>query len=386
MKIIIAPDSFKESLDASDVAKAIANGIRSVLPEATIIERPMADGGEGTLDALMRGASGQTRTARVVDALGRPCHANWGWIEPDTAFIEMASAAGLEHIPSNERDIMSADTTGVGMLIRLALDSGAKTIVLTAGGSATNDCGAGMLTALGLILRDSTGAEISGKPNDLARLACVDASLLDPRIASVQWIVATDVDNPLCGERGASAVFGPQKGANPVQVQLLDEALARFADLTHQITGKDEAQTAGAGAGGGIGYAAISWFGAAVKPGAELVSELVGLDHQIADADLVITGEGRMDQQTLYGKAPMQVIRTAHRYDVPVIGIAGSLGEGYEALYAHGLSAAFSLVSGPMSLEQACTDAADLLYDRTRDIMLTLRLGARVAPDHRSGG
>ena len=381
MKIIIAPDSFKESLDAASVSSAIAKGIRKVLPHADIIERPMADGGEGTLDALMRGTSGQTRSAHVLDALGRPCTANWGWIEPDTAFIEMASAAGLEQICPHKRAVMQSDTTGVGMLICKALDQGARTIVLTAGGSATNDCGAGMLKALGLGLRDASGDELSGAPHDLARLASLDTSSLDSRIPTVRWIVATDVDNPLCGERGASSIFGPQKGATPEQVRNLDETLAHFADLTSEIKGEDKREVPGAGAGGGIGYGAIAWLGATVRPGAELVAELVQLDHLIAGADLVITGEGRLDGQTLYGKAPMQVIRTAYRHGVPVIGIAGSLGTGYEAMYEHGLGAAFSLAPGPMSLQQACSDAANLLQNRTRDIMRTMLLGARVGPD-----
>lgn len=382
MRIIIAPDSFKESLDAAGVAKAIAQGIREVRPDADIVELPMADGGEGTLDALIRGGSGQIRSAKVVDALGKARNANWGWIEPDTAFIEMASAAGLEQIPIHDRSVMQSDTTGVGMLIRQALDEGARTIVLTAGGSATNDCGAGMLKVLGLGLKDALGNDLSGVPNDLGRLASLDTSSLDSRIASVRWIVATDVDNPLCGERGASVIFGPQKGATPDQVQRLDQMLAHFADLTQTIKGTDTRAVPGAGAGGGIGYGAIAWLGATVRPGAELVAELIHLDRLIAGADLVITGEGRLDAQTLYGKAPMQVIRTAQRHGKPVIGIAGSLGAGYEALYEHGLGAAFSLAPGPINLQQACSDAANLLQNRARDIMRAMQLGAAVAPGH----
>lgn len=383
MKVVVAPDSFKESLSAKRVAQAIGRGIHMACPNAQVIELPMADGGEGTLEALLQGTQGEKRYAEVTDALGRPCTAAWGWIAPDTAFIEMASAAGLEQVAPQDRDVMQADTRGVGHLVLQALNAGVKRVVLTAGGSATNDGGAGLLHALGMRFLDASGQTLRPVPTDLLKLAELDASDLDPRIPKVDWIIATDVENPLCGERGASAIFGPQKGATAEQIRSLDAMLARFAHLSNQARGQVQGQvqdlgkTPGAGAGGGIGFAAIAWLNAKVRAGAELVAELAGLDAHIATADLVITGEGRMDQQTLYGKAPMQVIRTARRHHVPVIGIAGSLGSGYEALYEHGLVAAFSLTSGPMTLQQACERAPELLEARARDIMRTMILGVR---------
>ena len=381
MRILIAPDSFKESLSAAGVAAAIARGIRSVMPDAEIKCLPMADGGEGTLDAIVDGAGGEIRHARVVDALGRDCDARWAWIAPSTAFIEMASAAGLEQIAPRDRDTMRADTTGVGQLISLALDAGARSIVLTAGGSATNDGGTGMLTNLGMRLLDASGRTLTPGPARLGDLAEIDATGLDPRLASIEWTIATDVNNPLCGAHGASAVFGPQKGADPDQVLHLDAALRQFANQTQRQTGFDHSQTPGAGAGGGFGFAAIAWLGARMRPGAEMVAELIGLKDHLKTIDLVFTGEGRMDGQTLHGKAPMLVIRRAREHGIPVIALAGSLGPGYTDLYAHGLSAAFSLVSGPMTLSDACTQTESLLEQRASDIMRVLEVGATVLPE-----
>ena len=380
MRILIAPDSFKESLSATEVAAAIARGIRSVMPSVEILCLPMADGGEGTLDAIVQGTGGEIRHARVVDAMGRDCDARWAWIAPSTAFIEMASAAGLEQVPPEDRDIMRADTTGVGQLISLALDAGAREIVLTAGGSATNDGGTGMLTKLGLRLLDAHGHTLPPGPARLGDIAKIDSTGLDPRLSSVEWTVATDVDNPLCGELGASAVFGPQKSATPAQVIELDAALQHFSAQTRRALGSDHSQIPGAGAGGGIGFAAIAWLGAKVRPGAEMVAELIGLRDHMKVADLVLTGEGRMDGQTLHGKAPMQVIRLAHECQIPVVALAGSLGPGYTNLYKQGLTAAFSLVSGPMSLKDACEQADSLLEQRASDIMRVLEMGATVLP------
>jgi len=382
MKVVIAPDSFKESLSARHVAEAIAAGLITSDPAVQAVALPMADGGEGTLEAIIQGASGRFFTASVVDALGRPCQARWGWLEPETAVIEMASAAGLEQIAPADRDIMRASTRGVGQLVRHALDHGAKRIILTAGGSATNDAGAGMLVELGLKLLDQDGRHLSPHPQDLQRLARLDDSSLDARVHDVQWVIATDVDNPLCGPQGASAVFGPQKGASSAQVEMLDDILCKFAKLSEQILGQKFKDMAGAGAGGGFGFAALAWLGAHIEPGAQMVAKLIRLESHIKDCDLVITGEGRMDGQTLHGKAPMLVMQIAKRHGKPVVAIAGSLGDGYQALYAHGLTAAFSLVSGPMSLQDACVNAGNLLKQRAVDIMRLIRLSPGVQKAH----
>lgn len=378
MKIIIAPDSFKESLPAAAVAQAIAAGIKIAAPEAEVVCVPMADGGEGTLDAVLTVTGGERRELTVADALGRPRKAFWGWLPDQTGVIEMASAAGLEHVAPSDRNPLKADTYGVGELIQSALDAGAKRIVLTAGGSATNDGGTGMLRALGMTLLDDTGTVLPSGPEALLRLAHIDVSGLDARLQTVDMVVATDVRNPLCGPNGASAIFGPQKGATPEMVQMLDQALAKLATITAQTTGTDCQHDPGAGAAGGLGFAAMAWMGAKTRPGVEVVAELAKLEQAIAGADLVFTGEGRMDAQTLQGKTPWGVMQIAKSHQVPVIALAGSLGDGYQALYEAGLTAAFSLANGPMDLALAFKQAANLLQARSTDVM-RLWLGASQA-------
>lgn len=379
VKIVIAPDSFKESLSAHGVAQAIATGIKAVLPHAQTICVPMADGGEGTLDAVLAVAGGQRKGLTVTDALGRPRLAHWGWLPDKTGVIEMASAAGLEHIAPADRDPLNADTHGVGLLLAAALDAGVKRIVLTAGGSATNDGGAGMLRALGMLFLDETDKPLPPGGYALSGLAKIDASKLDARLKQVEVTVATDVRNPLCGPNGASAIFGPQKGATPDMVEKLDSALAQFARMTAQSIGTDHQNQPGAGAAGGVGFAAMAWMGASTRPGVEVVAELANLEAAISNADLVFTGEGRMDAQTLQGKTPWGVMRIAQAHRVPVIALAGSLGEGYQALYGAGLTAAFSLANGPIELEHAMQQAASLLQARSADIM---RLWIRAASAH----
>ena len=369
MKIVIAPDSFKESLSAPEVALAIERGVKRALPHATVVRVPMADGGEGTVEAVLGATTSERRINTVLDALGRPIQATWARLPEDTAVIEMACAAGLEHIKPTERDPMHATSYGVGELIRYALDSGAQHIVLGLGGSATNDAGAGMLEALGLRLLDQHDKPLIRGGLALAQLAKLDASALDPRLANIRVTIASDVNNPLCGTKGASAIFGPQKGATPAQVQTLDAALNHFADVCAQTLGRDMRNAPGSGAAGGLGFAAHAWLRTTFKPGAEVVANIGGLAHAVQDADLVITGEGRMDAQTLLGKTPMGVAQIAKQAGVPVIAIAGSLGDGYQALYEAGIHAAFSLASGPCTLADACQQAAALLEDRAQDIM-----------------
>jgi glycerate kinase len=369
MKIVIAPDSFKDSLSAEGVAEAIARGLAQVWPEARLVKCPMADGGEGTMDAIIAACRGELRRQQVQGPLGQPVQAGWGWLaESHTAIIEMAQASGLQLLSLDQRDACRSSTYGTGQLISAALDAGARRIILAIGGSATNDAGSGMLRALGLRLFDAQEQPLAEGGLALSRLARLDASALDPRLAQVQLEVAADVDNPLCGSNGASAVFGPQKGASPEQVQLLDAALAHFADHCASLLKKDVRDFPGCGAAGGMGFAAKAFMQATFRPGIEVVAELAGLEQAVQGADLVITGEGRFDAQTLRGKTPFGVARIAKRHDVPVVVIAGTLGEGYEQLYRHGIDAAFALASGPMSLEQACANAAVLLQARAGDI------------------
>ena len=369
MKVVIAPDSFKESLSAAEVASAIAAGLREVWPHAELLCRPMADGGEGTVDALLAATGGEYRESRVRGPLGAPLLAHWGWLPGERcALIEMAAASGLQRVPPAERDALRACSHGTGELIRAALDAGAVRIVLGLGGSATNDGGSGMLRALGVHLEDAAGRPLPPGGAALAQLARIDASGLDPRLAGVAVEVACDVDNPLCGPRGASAVFGPQKGADAAQVAQLDAALARFADCCATALGRDERERPGSGAAGGMGFAARTFLQASFRPGIELVAEVAGLEAALAGADLAITGEGRLDRQTLHGKTPLGVAALARRHGVPVVALAGSLGDGYQALYRHGIAAAFSLVPGPLGLAEALAEAPRLLRERAADL------------------
>jgi glycerate kinase len=378
MKIVIAPDSFKDSLSAQGVAQAIASGLADVWPDAELIECPMADGGEGTIEAVLAACGGEWMTTSVSGPLGEALDAQWGWLpETHTAIIEMAMASGLQLLTLEQRDATITSTRGTGELISAALDAGAQRVILAIGGSATNDAGSGMLSALGAQFLDADGQPLPPGGLALASVARIELAGLDRRLRDVQFEVAADVDNPLCGLNGASHIFGPQKGASPEQVLALDAALGHFADQSAQALDKDERDHPGCGAAGGMGFAAKAYLGASFRPGVEVVADLTGLEGALEGADLVITGEGRFDAQTLRGKTPFGVARVAKRNNVPVIVLAGTLGEGYADLYAHGISAAFALTSGPMTLEQACRDAATLLHDRARDLARVWSLAAR---------
>ena len=368
MKLVIAPDSFKESLSARAVAEAIAAGWARVYPDAELLLCPMADGGEGTVDALLSATDGKLQQTRVSGPLGDPVEAHWGLLPNAQAIIEMAEASGLHRVEPGRRDVLAASSHGTGELIRAALDAGVRRIVLGLGGSATNDGGAGLLAALGVRFLDREGQELPLGGAALARLSQIDLTGLDTRLAQVEVMVAADVDNPLCGPRGASAVFGPQKGASPEQVVQLDEALAHYADVMAATLGEDLRDLPGVGAAGGLGFAARAVLRAGFRPGVELVAELSGLAQAVQGADLVITGEGRLDGQSLHGKTPVGVARIARAAGVPVIALAGSLGDGYQRLYAEGIDAAFSLAPGPLSLEQAMQQAADQLSARAADL------------------
>lgn len=369
MRVLIAPDSFKESLSALEVANAIAAGVRDVLPGADIICIPMADGGEGSLDAVIAASSGERRYATVKNANGEPCQADWAWLGDGSAFVEIATAAGLEQIPVQMRDPLKATSFGVGQLILQALDAGARHITVGLGGSACNDGGAGMLQALGVGLFDARGQALALGGAALQHLSAVRLDALDARLRETTFEIAMDVNNPLCGPLGASAVFGPQKGASPDQVRQLDVALAHFAQVCASVLGKDEQNTPGAGAAGGLGFAIKAFLNAAFRPGVEILAELSGLPQAMRGADLVYTGEGRMDAQTLHGKTPAGVAAYAKAQGIPVIAIVGSLGDGYEALYKAGITAAFSLAPGPITLALACQDAPQYLRQRAGDTL-----------------
>ena len=376
MKIVIAPDSYKESLSALEVAQAVEAGFRQVFPDADYVLVPVADGGEGTVDAMVAATGGRKETVTVSGPLGEPVEAFYGLTGAgDTAVIEMAAASGLALVPPDRRNPLLTSSRGTGELIRAALDAGARRFILGIGGSATNDGGAGMVQALGARLLDLEGRELDGSGGDLARLERIDVSALDPRLAECRIEVACDVDNPLTGARGASAVFGPQKGATPEMVQVLDANLARLARIVGRDLGVAVDTVPGAGAAGGMGAAMLAFFGATLKPGIEIVTAAVDLDTHVRDADLVITGEGRIDFQTVHGKTPIGVARVAKRHGKPVIGIAGSLGAEVGVVHAHGIDAVFSVLGKPCTLDEALRDAAANVELTARNVAAVLRIG-----------
>ena len=362
MRIVIAPDAFKSCLSAAEVAQALAAGWCCARPEDTLELVPMADGGEGTADALVAAAGGEHRTVRVSGPLGAALDAQYGVLDAGaTAVIEMAAAAGLPLLTPVERDPLLATTHGVGALIRHAMEGGARRILLGLGGSATNDAGAGMAQALGFRLLDEAGAELPPGGAALARLARIDASGVMPELAECGVAAACDVDNPLCGPHGASHVYGPQKGASPKDVEVLDAALACFAEVAARDLGVQVRDVSGAGAAGGMGAGVLAFLGGTLEPGAELVASACGLGARMDGADLVITGEGRIDGQTVRGKTPAGVARLAKARGIRVVAVCGALGEGYEAVRGAGIDAVFSVAPGPCTLEEAMEHAAEHL-------------------------
>ncbi len=377
MKIVIAPDSYKESLSALEVATQIELGLLEIFPEAQCIKIPMADGGEGTVQAMVEATQGHRVDVIVTSPLGEPVTGFYGLSgDGHTAVIEMAAASGLALVPHAQRNPLWTTSYGTGELIAAALDAGARHLILGIGGSATNDGGAGAMQALGVQMFDADDQPLPPGGLALAQLARISLDSLAPRVGEVRFEIAADVNNPLCGPHGASAIFGPQKGASPQQVQQLDAALGHFADHCARVLPTDVRDEPGSGAAGGLGFAAKAFLGAQFRAGVEVVADLVGLDAAVRGADLVITGEGRFDAQTLRGKTPFGVARIARQHGVPVIVIAGTLGEGYEQMYSHGVDAAFALPSGPISLEQACSEAPRLLRERAADIARVWRVAA----------
>ena len=379
MKIVIAPDSFKESLSALAVANAIEEGFRQVFPNARFVKVPVADGGEGTVQALIDATGGTLRNLDVVGPAGSTVRAAYGLsAQTGLAVIEMAAASGLELVPPAQRDPRSTTSYGTGQLIRDALNAGARRFVIGIGGSATNDGGAGMLQALGVRLLDATGVDIDRGGAALARLARIDVSRLDARIGACRIDVACDVTNPLVGPLGASAVFGPQKGATPEMVKQLDQCLQRLAEVLQRDLGEDVAGVPGAGAAGGLGAALLAVLGGQLRPGCEVVMDAINLEAVLDGADLVVTGEGRTDGQTVYGKAPIGVARVAARCGVPVIALSGCLTPDSAAVHEHGIAAVFSAVRRPCTVEEALRDAAVNVRSAAYNVASALSLGMRI--------
>lgn len=384
MRVIIAPDSFKGSLSAAGVAAALAQGWLRFRPNDVVEEVPVADGGEGTVDALVTAWGGRFVDVDVTGPLGDPVSARIGVsADGQTAIIETAAASGLPLVPPRQRDPQVASTYGTGELIVAALDLGVRRLIVGVGGSATNDGGAGMAQALGVGLFDGQGDPLPPGGAALQRLARVDMAGLDPRVHKTEIIVATDVDNPLTGPRGASRVFGPQKGASPDVVNTLDKALAHYADVVEKElapSGMRWATLPGAGAAGGLAFGLVAFCGAKVQSGAAVVLDAIGLDELIREADIVITGEGRLDGQSIHGKAPFAVAQRASRWQKPVIAVAGVLGLGSDLVHEHGITAAVSIAPGPIDWKTSIEHAEPLLSACGERLARLVQIGLDTAP------
>ncbi len=377
MKIVLAPDSFKGCLTAVEVCDALENGIRRRFPEAEVVKVPMADGGEGTVQSLVDVSGGKVIEKTVHDPLGRRVKSFFGIMgDGSTAVIEMAAASGLPLLRQGERNPRVTSTVGTGELILEAIGMGARRVIMGIGGSATNDGGRGMAEALGARFMDSDGKPLA-EPGGAAlhSLASIDVSGLDERLAGVQFIVACDVDNPLTGPKGASAVYGPQKGATPADVEYLDAALANYAHVVKRQLGKDVSEVPGAGAAGGLGAGLLTFCNATLRRGVEIVVEATGLTDKCRGADLVISGEGRTDFQTKFGKTPMGVAKAAKVHKIPVILISGSIAAGARDLYELGVEALFAIPNGPMTLESSLKDAEALLSDAAENAVRLFAVG-----------
>ncbi|WP_439234452.1 glycerate kinase [Lonepinella koalarum] len=375
MKIIIAPDSFKESLSAMQVANTIERAFKQIFPHADYVKIPVADGGEGTVETMIEATHGNIITLGVINALGEKQSAFFG-ISADnsTAFIEIAAACGLEQVPEEKRNPLITTSFGVGELILSALDRGVRHFIVGLGGSATNDAGAGMLQALGVQLLDEQGKSLGFGGAALAQLAKIDMSTLDSRLTQCRFDVACDVTNPLTGEQGASAIFGPQKGASPDMVKQLDSALSHFAQIISRDLHIDTQHIAGAGAAGGLGMAFASFLQAELKSGIGIITDLLKLEDKMKDANLVITGEGRLDHQSINGKVPIGVAAIAKKLNIPVIAIAGSLGKDIQVVYDYGLDAVFSVLNTVCTLPEALQHAENNLEITARNVAATLKI------------
>lgn len=379
MKIVIAPDSYKESLPACEVAQAIESGFREIFPDAQYVKVPVADGGEGTVEAMIAATHGTVKTSRVTGPLGEPVDAMWG-ISGDglTAFIEMAAASGLALVPAAQRNPLLTTSRGTGELILHALEQGAKSIIIGIGGSATNDGGAGMVQALGARLSDANGKELTAGGGSLISLNSIDIAGLDPRLAACSLRVACDVTNPLTGDLGASRVFGPQKGATDAMIVELDASLAHYAEIIKKSLHIDVLNVPGAGAAGGMGAALMAFLGAELGRGIEIVTQALNLEEHIHDCSLVLTGEGRIDSQSIHGKVPVGVASVAKKYHKPVIGIAGCLTTDVGVVHQHGIDAVFSVLTQIGTLDEAFRGAFDNIQRASRNVAATLQMGMRL--------
>lgn len=381
MHILIAPQALKGSLSATETARAIAQGARAVAPDAHVTELPIADGGEGTVEAMVGATAGKIIPASVTGPLGEPVEAFFGILGGSlqgTAIIEMAAASGLPLVPPERRDPRITTTRGSGELIRHALDLGCRRLLIGIGGSATNDGGAGMAQALGVHLLDEQGQELAPGGAPLARLARINSERLDPRLGETVVQVACDVVNPLCGPNGASAIYGPQKGATPAMVRELDDALHHYATIIKRDLGVDVLELPGAGAAGGLGAGLVAFLKAEMVPGAQMVLSALHFYTHLAAADIVITAEGHLDSQTLHGKGVGTVASAAKARGVPVIVVVGGVAHDEQALYDQGITAIVPLPTRPMALTEAMNSAGPLLSRAAERALRLIGIGSRL--------
>ena len=379
MKIVVAPQAFKGSISALDAAYAMREGVLRVVPDAEAVMVPVADGGDGTLETLIEGSNGRIHEIEVTGPLGERRVAEWGAMgDGATAVLEMARTSGLALVPEERRNPLVATTYGLGEAMRHAMGSGYRRFIVGIGGSATNDAGAGMAQALGVRLLDESGNELAHGGAALAKLHRIDMSSLDEVVKQCEFLVACDVNNPLTGPTGASAIYGPQKGATPEMIEELDTALSHFADVVVRDIGVEVRDVAGAGAAGGLGGGLIAFVGGQLRAGVDIVLDTVGLDDYLTDCNLVITGEGSMDHSTIYNKAPVGVAARAKRLGIPVVGISGSLGSGFQDVHEYGIDGLSAITPGPMTLDEASLRAGELIADATEQVMRLMSVGSSV--------
>ena len=375
MKILIAPDSFKGSATSSKAAEAIGKGVHTVFPDADLIKIPVADGGEGTVEALTDSMHGEIISKSVKGPLGEAVEAEYGILPGEVAVIEMASASGLPLVPDNKRNPLITSTYGTGQLILDALSRGCKEIILGIGGSATNDGGTGMARALGYKFLDSSGNELAEGGASLVNLEEIDDSEVDDSIFKIKFFIACDVTNPLTGLEGASHIYGAQKGASSGDIEILDGALGKLAAVVSKKYARVNEDIPGAGAAGGLGYGLMEFCGGELKSGIEIVLDLIKFNDYLDGVDLVISGEGRIDGQSVYGKVPVGIAGRAKKKNIPVLVVVGDIGPKVDAVYDHGIDAVMSSVNKAMSLEEAMSRSYELLIDSSARAMRMIKIG-----------
>ncbi|MDU4324977.1 MAG: glycerate kinase [Clostridium celatum] len=373
--IVLAPDSFKESMSAKEACIAMERGIKKVNQDIKCVHVPMADGGEGTMQSLVDATNGKIYSLEVVGPLGNKVQAEYGILgDREVGILEMASASGIHLVSLDKRNPLITTTYGTGELIKACLDKGVKKLLIGIGGSATNDGGAGVIQALGGKLLDKDGNELGFGGGELGKLHNIDLTNFDPRLKDVVVEVACDVNNPLCGEKGASNVFGPQKGATPDMVSLLDNNLKHYANIIKEQIGMDVLEVPGAGAAGGLGAGLMAFLNGTLKKGIEIVIEYSGLEEKVKEADMVWTGEGSIDFQTQYGKTPLGVTTIAKKYDKPVIAFAGRVGDNIDVLYEKGIDSIFGIMKGVTSIEEALEKGKENIEKTSENVIRLMKL------------